>query len=185
MAWRWQGEALRRRVTALRLACASAFMVVYLVLDATVAGAPALAPIAAIPIAAYGLLLGLRGGLMMTVIHILLAQATSEPEAPRDFMDGVVGWVIATGLGAATGWATETMGRGRRQAAQLEASQASLLQTVAALTEAQAIAHIGSWQRDLVTQELTWSEEMWRILGMEPQRRFPSLAETEEMVHPE
>ena len=36
------------------------------------------------------------------------------------------------------------------------------------LRDSQRIAHIGSWERDLRTDEVNWSEEMYRIFGMEP-----------------
>ncbi len=38
----------------------------------------------------------------------------------------------------------------------------------ASLAEAQAITHLGSWERDLATGERTWSEEMHRIMGVAP-----------------
>jgi PAS domain S-box-containing protein len=192
MAWRWPGEPLRRRATAARLATASAFMVVYLLLDATVADAVPLAPVAAIPIAAYGLLLGLRGGLLMTVVHIVLAQAVDEPEAPRDFMDGVVGWVIATGLGAATGWVTETMGRERRQAAQLEASQASLLQTVAALKQSEERFRLAAaatqdvmWDWDLVADTVVWGDSIEQAFGYRVSGPQPGTSSWTDHIHPD
>ena len=37
----------------------------------------------------------------------------------------------------------------------------------ASLAEAQAVTHLGSWERDLATGERTWSDEMYRILGLE------------------
>src|SRR5438045_2092688 len=36
------------------------------------------------------------------------------------------------------------------------------------LAEAQALAHIGSWEWDLVTGRVTWSDEHYRIYGLEP-----------------
>jgi PAS domain S-box-containing protein len=36
------------------------------------------------------------------------------------------------------------------------------------LCRAQAIAHLGSWELDLVTNHLTWSDEVYRIFGLEP-----------------
>ncbi len=36
------------------------------------------------------------------------------------------------------------------------------------LAKAQAIAHVGSWRVDLLTDELTWSDETYRIFGVEP-----------------
>ena len=43
---------------------------------------------------------------------------------------------------------------------QLSASEARL-------AEAQHVAHIGSWEMDIVHNRLTWSEEMYRIFGLE------------------
>jgi PAS domain S-box-containing protein len=37
------------------------------------------------------------------------------------------------------------------------------------LTEAQELAHLGSWIWDISTDESTWSREMFRIVGLEPQ----------------
>lgn len=36
------------------------------------------------------------------------------------------------------------------------------------LTQAEAIAHIGSWELDLATNKLHWSDEVFRICGYEP-----------------
>ena len=36
------------------------------------------------------------------------------------------------------------------------------------LAEAQRMAHIGSWRWNLETDEVTWSDEHWAILGLEP-----------------
>jgi PAS domain S-box-containing protein len=37
------------------------------------------------------------------------------------------------------------------------------------LAEAQALAHLGSWDWSIESGELTWSKELYRIFGMEPQ----------------
>ena len=37
------------------------------------------------------------------------------------------------------------------------------------LKKAQEMAHIGSWRLDLQTNELFWSDEVYRIFGLEPQ----------------
>src|SRR5207245_8459231 len=41
----------------------------------------------------------------------------------------------------------------------------------ARLEEAQRIAHVGYWDRDLDTDLLTWSDETYRIFGLRPQER--------------
>ncbi|MDO8683868.1 MAG: SpoIIE family protein phosphatase, partial [Armatimonadota bacterium] len=37
------------------------------------------------------------------------------------------------------------------------------------LNRSQEIAHLGSWELDLVKDELTWSDEVYRIFGLQPQ----------------
>ncbi|HBG19603.1 MAG TPA: hypothetical protein DDY32_10110 [Desulfobulbaceae bacterium] len=59
----------------------------------------------------------------------------------------------------------------------------------AELNEAQRIAHIGHWERDLIHQRVTLSAESYRIFGLSPQDRFLDLAEWHEqwkdLIHPE
>ena len=51
------------------------------------------------------------------------------------------------------------------------------------LGEAQRTAHLGSWQFDLVTDEVLWSDELWRIFGLTPCEFGLSLDEYLAMVH--
>ncbi|MDQ4041653.1 MAG: PAS domain S-box protein, partial [Actinomycetota bacterium] len=51
------------------------------------------------------------------------------------------------------------------------------------LQEAQRIGGIGSWSWDVVAGEVAWSEEMYRLLAVQPQRFTPSL--DVDLVHPE
>ncbi len=46
--------------------------------------------------------------------------------------------------------------------------KAQLLRSEEGLRRAQALAHIGSWYHDLVADELTWSDECYRIFGISP-----------------
>ncbi|GBO55883.1 hypothetical protein APA_4033 [Pseudanabaena sp. lw0831] len=43
-----------------------------------------------------------------------------------------------------------------------------------ALTEAQRISHVGSWEFDVATGKSTWSAEQFRILGFDPNVPLPS-----------
>lgn len=86
--------------------------------------------------------------------------------------------------------------RQRQSAASLELANAELQReirerTLAAerltqseqrLEEAQQIAHIGGWQWDLEADEVTWSDELYRIYGLEPQAFPPSLESFAERV---
>jgi PAS domain S-box-containing protein len=56
---------------------------------------------------------------------------------------------------------------------------------VAQLAEAQRIAHFGSWEWDMLTGEVSWSEELFRIYGISPSEYRPSYAGYLGRVHPE
>ena len=61
----------------------------------------------------------------------------------------------------------------------------SLLASEQQLAQAQRVARLGSWQRDVDTDEMTWSDEMYRLLGMAP-LEVPSTLETLlSLVHPD
>jgi PAS domain S-box-containing protein len=53
------------------------------------------------------------------------------------------------------------------------------------LEEAQRIAHVGYWERDLETGLITWSDEIYRILGLPPQENDSPPTEWRHMIHPE
>lgn len=53
------------------------------------------------------------------------------------------------------------------------------------LREAQALAQIGSWEWDVTSGEVVWSEEMCRIYGYEPGEVHPTLDLALEHSHPE
>jgi two-component system cell cycle sensor histidine kinase/response regulator CckA len=70
-----------------------------------------------------------------------------------------------------------------------EAEVASELSSVSAreelLVEAERIAHVGSWVWDLETGAVSWSDEMYRILGYDPERQRPSSEAFFARVHAE
>ena len=54
------------------------------------------------------------------------------------------------------------------------------------LSEAQQIAHVGSWTYDINTSKVSWSEEMFRIFGINPEAGAPSWPEGhKKLFHPE
>jgi PAS domain S-box-containing protein len=50
--------------------------------------------------------------------------------------------------------------------------------------EAQALAHVGTWEWDLVADRITWSDEHFRIFGLEPQSCPVSYTSTLRHIHP-
>ncbi len=51
--------------------------------------------------------------------------------------------------------------------------------------QAQALTHIGNWSWDVDQNSVKWSDEMYRIYGMEPQSEKITLERFLEFVHPE
>ncbi|MBD0327925.1 MAG: PAS domain-containing protein, partial [Pyrinomonadaceae bacterium] len=58
-----------------------------------------------------------------------------------------------------------------------------LRRSEASLAEAQRIAHLGTWEWNLATGEVRWSDETYRIFGFEPQEFSPTLETVEEVFH--
>ncbi|MGH3022619.1 MAG: MASE1 domain-containing protein [Gaiellaceae bacterium] len=69
--------------------------------------------------------------------------------------------------------------------AEREADRASLLETASRLQEAQAIAHIGSWEWDFRRDAVSWSEELYGIFGLSPASGPGTYAGYLERVHPD
>ena len=53
------------------------------------------------------------------------------------------------------------------------------------LREAQNLAHMGNWQADIITGELIWSDEIYRIFGYEPGAFKPSIEAFTSTIHPD
>jgi PAS domain S-box-containing protein len=64
-------------------------------------------------------------------------------------------------------------------------AEASLRASEASLANAQRIAQLGNWDLDRNTQQLRWSQEIYRILGQQPGTFEPTLEAFLEYVHPE
>ncbi|MEN8261078.1 MAG: response regulator, partial [Pseudomonadota bacterium] len=62
---------------------------------------------------------------------------------------------------------------------ELQEAKNALQKSEASLADAQRLAHLGSWEWDIVNRRIYWSEETYRIFGMEPQ--YPPEGEGEEI----
>ena len=63
--------------------------------------------------------------------------------------------------------------------------QENLRESQAFLADAQRIAQLGSWELDAGTYQFFWSDELYRILGIEPESVVASLDSFRSMVHPD
>ncbi len=64
-------------------------------------------------------------------------------------------------------------------------AEEELKKSESALAEAQHLAHIGSWELDLVTNTLTWSDEVYRMFGLEPQQFEATYEAFLDNIHPD
>ncbi len=51
--------------------------------------------------------------------------------------------------------------------------------------QAQGLSHIGNWKWTIHTNELQWSDEMYRIYGMEPQSEKMTIEKFKSFIHPD
>ncbi len=71
---------------------------------------------------------------------------------------------------------------GQRDVAVAHGLPDELRRSRAMLAETQQLARIGSWEWDIAANVLTWSDELFRIYGLEPQSFQPSAASFAELV---
>ena len=64
-------------------------------------------------------------------------------------------------------------------------AEEALRRSEARLKLAQQVARIGHWELDAYDETPVWSDEIFRIFGLEPGSRVPSFADHEKLVHPE
>lgn len=95
---------------------------------------------------------------------------------------------LITSLGALTDVAMERAALFRSvetARTELEEVNVALARREAMLAQAQKISRIGSWEWDAQTNETSWSQQMYRIHGVDPETYDPADNEFYELVHPE
>jgi PAS domain S-box-containing protein len=78
-----------------------------------------------------------------------------EPQASAEFKAKRVGWWI------------DQLKRARTDEQERDRARENLKQSERRLAEAQQVAHIGSWERDLRTNKVTWPDELYRLFGLQ------------------
>lgn len=73
----------------------------------------------------------------------------------------------------------------KERTAELEEAYNYLKESQESLAEAQEIAHLGSWDWDIVTNKVCWSNETYRIFGLNPQELEATFDLYFSRVHPD
>lgn len=73
----------------------------------------------------------------------------------------------------------------KNTAAIIKKAEEALLESESKLLEAQSLAHLGSWEYDLEKNVLTWTNEVYRIFGLDPERYKPTYDSFLKFIHPE
>src|SRR6266571_3078924 len=79
----------------------------------------------------------------------------------------------------------ELESRVNQRTKELAAVNQKLKESQRKLEEAQRIAHVGHWERDLKTDLITWSGETYRIFDLPPQSRQIHFQQFLKLVHPD
>lgn len=101
------------------------------------------------------------------LVSILCIQFTGEGTGPfigGDPADELLRAQLFVALAALTAL---MVAAARSEWEQSEAALSELAESRTALAEAQELAHIGSWEWELAADSVTWTEELYRIFGVE------------------
>jgi PAS domain S-box-containing protein len=94
--------------------------------------------------------------------------------------------ILAAGFSAARQRAAEQLGRARDELEdRVAARTAELRRSEAYLLAAQRLSHTGCWARRIGSDEIYWSEEYFRIVGLDPQTASPSWELGTRLWHPD
>lgn len=77
------------------------------------------------------------------------------------------------------------LAKAEEAAARLKQVDEALRRKEEALQEAQRLVHLGSWDWNIVTNELAWSDEVYRIFGLTPRQFGATYDAFLESVHPD
>lgn len=104
-------------------------------------------------------------------------QARAQPPPPEALVDSVTAQVWQE-LMAANARLHQEVEQRQRIAEQLQRSERML-------SNAQRVAQIGCWEFDMESQITYWTEELYRIHGLDPSQPAPTPEEILALVHPE
>ncbi len=116
---------------------------------------------------------------------VVLADDVSEPDVTQSsapWFAMLVGGMLSTSFTLAA-FAFESTTRRARNLA--EALGQTMRKQKEAMEEAQAVAHLGSWHWDIRNDRIEWTDEMYRIFGVEGSDRTPTFQSYLAVIHPD
>ena len=100
--------------------------------------------------------------------------------------DGEISWMhsVGTTIKDEKGKVTKLFGTAQDITDRKQAEE-TLRESENNLKQAQKISRVGSWDLDVVTGTLYWSDEAYRIYGFKPQEFAPTYENFQAIIHPE
>ena len=126
----------------------------------------------------------LASGSDVKIPFILVTGTLSEEYAIDIIKNGASDYILKDRIQRLPSAITNALEKSR-----LEAERKAYLDEIIAneslLRATEKLAHIGSWQADLLTGTTKWSDEVYRIFGLSPGKIAPALDSFLKFVHPE
>lgn len=122
----------------------------------------------------------LSGFLLLAVIIGVIKSFRTSIGKPLEHLSNAIRFTQHTGIKKQVEWKT------RDEVGMLvEAYNRLLDEQEQLLNEAQRLANIGSWNLNLETDELVWSDQMYRIYGLDPHDFKPTVESSIAIIHPD
>lgn len=121
----------------------------------------------------------LRAGESLGVLEVMREPGYRFSPGDEDLLRGLAGAVAVAVSNA------RLLRQAQEEVAERRRAEAALRESEARLAEAQRIAHLGSWEWDVLQDRITWSDELYRIYGLAPQQFQATFAAFLECIHPD
>lgn len=110
---------------------------------------------------------------------------TGDPkyEEVRFLRDGEVRWLEAPGMPVTESDGTTLMIGIARDVTEQKEREQEIVRLLDLLRHTEQTAHVGSWELDVETMELFWSDQLFEIVGLSDAKKEPSLEKVLENIH--
>jgi PAS domain S-box-containing protein len=115
---------------------------------------------------------------------LIVSGTIGEENAVELIKHGVTDYVVKDKLFALPNKIRRALKEAREKKERIE-TENNLIKSEKRLAEAESIAHLGSWEVDLLNKKHYWSDEVYRILGIKPGSVKPSPEAFFSFIHPD